>query len=221
MEKKKMALSNAIILTAILSVLTIALQIAGYFAVQSNPYIIALSLVPICLGAFYGGPYIGMILGGVFAITSLFLPSTWELFEVDAFATLVIFLAKGILVGYLTGLAFAFLTRVNKIFASFIGATACSLVNTLVYLVGAVIFLSDNLSALGGRGTGLKASLDWFWSGISEGFIFEFALTIFIAPLVYLGIEYIRHMIRKKYMKNKKHHHGRRPHYIEKTDVMK
>ena len=219
MEQKKMALSNAIILTSILSLLVIALQIIGYFTVELEIFTIALALIPICLGSFYGGPYVGMILGGVFAVTTLCLPSSWELLKADAFATVVIFLAKGILSGYLAGLVFGLLTRVNKIFASFLGATVSCLVNTFVYLFGSIMLMTDDITIISGSDvSGFKASSYWFWSNASANFIFEFALTIFIAPLIFLAIEYLRRFIRKKYMKNKRHRYHRRPHYIEKSE---
>ena len=213
MEQKKMALSNAIILTSILSVLIIALQIIGVFTIHLEDFTIALALIPICLGAFYGGPYVGAILGGVFAVTVLCTPSTWPILKADPFATLVVVLAKGIGAGCLAGLSYVFLTRVNKVFAAFAGATVCPLVNTLFFMGGGVVFLTDDVAELTNGGyAGIKGAIYWLWSIAADNFIFEFALTIMIATLVFLAIESVKYYVNKKYLKSKKHHHHRRPH---------
>ncbi len=214
MEKKKMSLSNMIILTIVFSVLVVAFQVVGTLTIELESFAIALAIIPICIGAFYGGPYVGAILGGVFAISVLFIPSTWSFLRVDPFATIVVVLAKGILAGFLTGLAFSFLTRVNKLFASVVSAAICPLVNTFIFLGGSIVFFTDNLPALtNGRYSGLSLASRWFWSISADNFIFEFALSIMVSALAYLTIESIRFYKRKKYLKNKRHSHHRRPHY--------
>lgn len=218
MEQKKMALSNVIILTSVLSVLIIALQIIGVFTIHLEDFAIALALIPICLGAFYGGPYVGAILGGVFAVTVLCTPSTWPILKADPFATVVVVFVKGIGAGCLTGFSYIFLTRVNKVFAAFAGATVCTLFNTLVFLGGGILFITDNIAALtNGSYSGIKGAIYWLWSIAADNFIFEFALTIMISTLVFLSIESAKHYINKRYMKNKKHHHHRRPHHTSQN----
>lgn len=219
MEQKKMALSNAIILTSILSVLVVALQIIGVLTIKLEVFAIALGLIPICLGAFYGGPYVGAILGGVFAVTVLCTPSTWVFLKADPFAMVVIALLKGVLCGYLAGLSFSLLTKINNIFASVVSATICSLVNTFVFLGSGVLFLTDNIQELtNGTYYGIMGGIHFIWSIIADNFIFEFALTIMVSPLILLAVESIKSYIHKKHLKKHKHHYHRRPHYIEKSE---
>ncbi len=218
METKKVKLPRIILIASIISVLIIASQIIGVFTIELEEFAIALALVPLILGAVWCGPKVGAILGVVFAITVLFTPSTWTFLKADPFATVVIVISKGALAGYVSGLVYQLLTRVNKIFATFIASTVCPLVNTCIFMAGSVVLLKDNVFALsGGRAEGLFDSISWFWSIVADNFIFEFAYAVIATPIIFLIIDSIRHYIKKKYMKNKRYTHHRRPHYPNQT----
>ncbi|MBQ8546213.1 MAG: ECF transporter S component [Clostridia bacterium] len=207
MEIKKKFSTQKLVLTAIMTSLVIVFQVVGMFPVST--FAAAFALIPIIVGAILLGPYIGAWLGFIFSIVALLTPSTWGFLTIDPFATIVIVLLKGTACGYVSGLAYKLLTRVNEIFATFIAAFVCPVVNTGIFILGGIMFLTDDLAILtDGKYEGLNGAATWLWGLAAINFVLEFSLCVFIAPVIKKIIDiYKDRKYKKKHHKHHHHHH--------------
>ena len=114
---------------AILSAIVVVLQLLGSF-IKFGPVSISLVLIPIVVGAAVYGPTAGAILGGVFSVIVLSQPDTAWFYGLSFFGTVITVLTKGILAGWLSGLAYKAFSKKSVLVAILCAAVICPIVNT-------------------------------------------------------------------------------------------
>lgn len=131
------------ILTAIM--LIFAFTPIGYLKIGFVE--ITFMIIPVAIGAIVLGPSGGAILGAVFGITSLvqcFGMSAFGtfLFSVNPAATVFTCIVPRILCGYLSGLLFRVLSRVDrtKILGYFTASFSTAVLNTVFFMLSIILF---------------------------------------------------------------------------------
>lgn len=142
---------------AIFSLLT-AITIAISFVTVAIPggFEITLSLIPVSIGAMLYGPWAGALLGGVFGLTSFFQCFGFSslgaalLDENPFFAFLVCFPTR-VLTGLLTGVIYAFLSRIfKKSNAPFlVGSLAGPILNTVFFMTALMLLFMKGTTIQG------------------------------------------------------------------------
>lgn len=186
MTKKRFLDTRTITFSAVMTALVIVFQgIASFVPGILGPFNTAIALVPIVIGACLCGPLIGAWLGLVFALVVLFTGGAAFFFTFDPFATILIVIAKGMLCGWVSGLVYKALLKVNDILAAIVAALVCPFVNTGVFLLGGIAFLTDDLEALtSGASSGFTAAVSFFFGLGIANFLFEIGLCGVLSPVI-------------------------------------
>ena len=188
--------------TAIFAAIVVVVQLVGG-AVKVGPVSISLVLVPIVIGGIIMGPASGAVLGFVFGVITLINglmgvdPFTQFLLTSGvkgAIITPLICLVKATAAGYIAALIYKlFKNAANKrpagqgdglkIAGTFMAAAAAPIVNTGLFILGALT-LSDVLAAnFVAEGTTVIYFLIIGCAGIN--FIVEFLVNLVLAPGIY------------------------------------
>ncbi|MBE6664308.1 MAG: ECF transporter S component [Ruminococcaceae bacterium] len=206
MKTKKTFDTKKLVMAAVMTALVIIFQVIGITPVF-GPFSTALGLIPILIGAVLCGPYIGAWLGFIFSVVALCLPSTWGFLAIDAFGTLVTVIVKGTACGFVAGITYKFLLRVNDIFAMFVAGVVIPVVNTGLFMLGALAFMTDDLSKFQDAGEGFVDASILFWGYASVNFIFEFAMCVLIVPVAIKLVFIATNKINSKRKRKHGHHH--------------
>ncbi len=181
---KKLISTRTLVLSAIMTALVIILQgTVALFPTFFGPFSTAVALVPIVIGAALCGPWIGAWLGLVFALVVLISGGATFFMQYDPFATILVVIAKGTLCGLASGLVYKALKKINDILAAVIAALVCPVVNTGIFLLGGMAFLTDNLMQLAGQ-SGFKAGIIFFWGLAMANFLFEIGMSVVLSPII-------------------------------------
>ena len=164
---------------AILAAIVVVLQSVGSF-IRFGSVPVSLVLIPIVVGAAMYGPGAGAVLGGVFSIVVLLLPDTAFFYGISFLGTVITVLAKGILAGYLSGLAFKALSGKNEWLAVALAAFVCPVVNTGLFALGSRLFF---WSAYAEMGSG-DAMMILMTVMIGFNFFAELAANLICAPVI-------------------------------------
>lgn len=176
MSKEKI---NRMVGVALMSAIVVVLQLLGAF-IKFGPVSISLVLVPIVVGAAMYGPGAGAILGGVFGIVVLFQSDTAFFYGISTLGTIITVMGKGILAGWLAGIAFRAVSAKNETVAVILAAVICPIANTGVFAMGCRLFFWNALSDLGGG----NAFVYLITVMIGFNFIAEFITNIICSPVV-------------------------------------
>ena len=180
---------------AVLLALVIVLQLFGsYIRIGATP--LSFVLVPIVLAGILYGPIAGGILGFAFGLVVLL----QGVFGVDGF-TMILFndhpvwtallcLVKGAAAGLLSGLTHKLLAKKNAYVGTFAAAVVAPIVNTGLFILGALCFLQDTLKANFVSGTSVIYFLIIGCAGIN--FLIELAINLIAAPSVYRVIGIVK-----------------------------
>lgn len=164
---------------SILSAIVVVLQLLGSF-IRFGPVSISLVLVPIVIGAAVYGPGAGAILGGVFGLVVLMQPDTAFFFSISALGTVLTVMAKGILSGWLSGLAYRAVSVKNSYLAALTAAIICPIVNTGLFLLGCRLFFWEGIAeACGGDALNYIITVM-----IGFNFLAEFGVNLFLSPAI-------------------------------------
>lgn len=139
----------------------------GYFKTAGVE--ITFMVLPVAIGAIVVGPMGGAILGGVFGITSFvqcFGTSAFGsmLLGINPIYTFITCLVPRVLCGWLAGLIFRALQKVDKTkFVSYcVAALSTALLNTVFFILSIVVFFWNNGEFVSTM-TSWGFSLDSFW----------------------------------------------------------
>ena len=180
---------------AVLLALVIVLQLfGGYIRIGATP--LSFVLVPIVLAGILYGPIAGGILGFAFGLVVLL----QGIFGVDGF-TMILFndhpvwtallcLVKGAAAGLLSGLTHKLLAKKNAYAGTFAAAVVAPIVNTGLFILGALCFLQDTLKANFVSGTSVIYFLIIGCAGIN--FLIELAINLIAAPSIYRVIGIVK-----------------------------
>ena len=164
---------------ALLMAVVVVLQLLGSF-IRFGMVEISLVLLPIVIGAAVYGPIAGAILGGTFGIVVLLQPGTAFFYGMNAIGTVIIVMAKGILSGWLAGLAYKALAGKSTTLAVTLSAIICPVVNTAIFFLGCMTFFYDGLIGLGVGNVMLyvvTAFIGW-------NFVAEFLVNVLCCPVI-------------------------------------
>ncbi len=172
---------------AILTAIVIIFQMLGSF-IHIGPTSISLVLVPIAAGAIILGPASGAFLGFVFGAITLWAGiSGTDLFTSVLFAahpvyTSLICILKATLAGLAAGLVFKALKNKNSYVAAIAACAACPIVNTGLFILGSLLFLSETISANFAPGISVVYFLIIICAGLN--FIAELLLNVILSPAI-------------------------------------
>lgn len=192
-EKKKFFSARYITYLAVLTALVIVLQVfSGYFKIGTTS--LSFVLVPIVLSGMIMGILPAFILGIVFGCVVLFDalggldPFTLYLLGEQPFMTVLLCLVKGGAAGAVSALLFKLVAKKNKYAAAFVAAAAAPLVNTGIFILGALCISGSINSYLSGVGldiTGLSPFYIILVICVGINFFVELAINLICAPALY------------------------------------
>lgn len=141
---------------SLFSAIIVVLTVLGNF-VRFGPVPITLSLAPIIIGAAVYGSSAGALLGGVFGLVVLLGGIFgWDggtvmlLMGLNPIGCILICIGKGILVGYLSGLAYRAIEKKSPLAAVVTAGIVCPVVNTGLFILGMLVFYGSTLQSWAG-----------------------------------------------------------------------
>ena len=186
---------------AVLMALVAVLQITGT-GVNITGTPISLVLIPIVLGAILLGPAAGALLGlefGIIVYVAGFVGVdgfTFILIQDHPIYTALICIGKGVLAGLGSGFVYRLVAAKNKIVAVFAAAAATPMINTALFILGALGMQSTLSSNFLGEGETVIYFLVVVCAGIN--FLLELLLNILVAPALARVTDVFNHRISRR-----------------------
>ncbi len=191
MKQKKISTVKMVEL-AVLMALVAVLQITGT-GIRLGGTPVSLVLIPIALGAMLLGPYAGALLGTEFGVIVYVMgfaavdPFTFVLIQDHPIYTAVICLGKGALAGLAAGFTYKLLSEKNTLVAVVSAAAVTPIVNTGLFILGALGMQSTLESNFLAEGQTVIYFLVIVCAGLN--FIFELCLNLLLAPALVRIVE--------------------------------
>lgn len=183
MKKANKLSTEKMVLMALFTALVAVLAYFGGFIKIGGLASISLTLIPVVLGAALCGPLAGAWLGGVAGAVFFITADAAFWLGLSIPGTIITVMVKGVASGFLAGLSYKALEKVNRYLAVIISAVVCPIVNTGLFLVGCLIFFFDAVSSMAGaEGMGVGAYLIIFFVGLN--FVFELLSNIIFSPAI-------------------------------------
>ena len=185
---------------AFMAALIVVLQLVSTMTAGLLPVNITLTLMPIVIGGMLLGPLYGAALGIIFGIIVLVLCAAGMdvggaiLFQANPFLCSLLCLVKGGAAGLVSGVLYNLFKNKDGLAASFIAAAAAPVVNTGLFIVGA-LFMSDTLSANFVDGTTVIYFLVIVCAGVN--FLVELAINLIFAPAIFKLTQIIEKYIKR------------------------
>ncbi len=168
---------------AIFTAIVIVLQLLGSF-IRFGPFSISLTLIPIVVGAALYGPGAGAWLGFVFSMVVLISGDAAPFMTVNALGTILTVIVKGTAAGFMAGVVFRAVEKVNVTLAVICAAMTCPVVNTGLFLVGCKLFFMDTITGWG-QAMGFESVGKYMIYGLVGGnFLFEVLTNIILSPVI-------------------------------------
>lgn len=162
MKKKSLDTRKMVILAMLCAILLVmSFTPLGYLNI--GPLAISLNMIPVGIGAMTLGPMGGMILGGLFGITSfmqcLGIGGTSAmgvlLFEISPFLAFVQRFVPRLLAGLLSGLIYRWVEKlINGTVAGFVTGFCAALLNTILFMLSLILLFGNTeylRNLIGGR----------------------------------------------------------------------
>ena len=106
-------------------------------------------LIPIVIGAALYGQSTGAILGAVFGLIAFYYSATgadgigFAIFQVSPIGCFVICVGKSTVAGFVSGLVYKLLTKVNSYLAMFAASIVCPVLNTGIFMGMVALFFRN------------------------------------------------------------------------------
>lgn len=178
---------------AVLVALVIILQVfGGYFKIGATS--LSFVLVPIILGGMLLGVGAGALLGCVFGLVVIIDalcgidPFTMFLLSEQPVLTVLLCIVKGVAAGALSALLFKAIAKKNKYVAVFVSAAAAPIINTGIFILGALLItepINAFLTSVGMELAGLSPFYIVVVICVGVNFFVELAINLVFAPAVY------------------------------------
>ena len=165
-------------------------------AVRIGANTVNLSLIPVVLAAILLGPLAGAVMGFASAAVILIYvvlgtePLSFMMFQDHQFITVALILIKTTAAGLVAGVLYKVLERKNPYLATFVAAGAAPVVNTGLYILGALL-MSDTIAA-SGFADGMSAIYFLVVVAAGVNFLIEFAVNMVASPAIYSVIRVVR-----------------------------
>lgn len=189
---------RTIVWLAILLAMVVVLQVFAS-SIPIGFVRISLTLVPIVLGGMILGPLYGGILGFAFGLITLIAgitgadPFTTVIFNDHPFLTATVCIVKATAAGVGSAFIYRLIYRKKKYLATFIAAGSAPIINTGLFILGALT-MSDSIGTMVADGQTVIYFLVIVCAGVN--FLVEFAVNMLLSPAIYRVSEIIE---RKKY----------------------
>lgn len=200
MEKNARVRILHLVQMAILIALIIVMQSIGV-NIKIGPTSISLVLIPIALGGMLVGKGGGALLGLIFGVMTLMAGVTGQdfftqvLFQDHPLLTALICLGKGTAAGFGAGLVYELVSKKNKIVGGFLAAASAPILNTGLFILGALL-VSDTLSSnFVAEGSTVIYFLVIGCAGLN--FIVEFLVNLVVSPALNMVVNVATKNIRK------------------------
>ena len=187
--KQNATSTERLVMYAILTAIVVVLQWLGSF-IHFGVFSINLALAPIIIGAAIGGPITGAWLGLVCAAVILYKDSG-PFLAVNVAGTVITVLLKGVLSGYLAGVAYKLIESENRLAAVVASGIVCPVVNTGIFLLGCRVFFMEQL-----KGWGFTSIWKYMVLGIGMNFVVELLINLVLSSVI---VRLIEIKINKKY----------------------
>lgn len=177
--------TKKIVMLAIFTAIVIVLQLLGQF-ISFGSFSISLVLIPIVVGAAICGPGAGAFLGAVFGIVVTITCITgmdkggFILFSANPFLTVLTCVLKGTLAGWLSGLVYAHMSKINNFAAVVLAAIVCPVVNTGIFCVALALLFHDILIEWAG---GTSIVYYFIFSLVGVNFLLEMVVNVVLSPI--------------------------------------
>ena len=189
-RSKTVRLATAGILTAIV----IVFQFIGA-SIKFGTFSVSLVLIPIVIGAALGGKRVSAWLGLAFSVVVLLSGDASAFIAIDPMGTVITVILKGTLAGFVGGIIFEALKKINTYFAVVASAILVPVTNTGIFLLGCRLFFFETIREWG-IGLGFENTATYMIVGlVGVNFIFELAINIVLSPTV-VGV--VKNLSKKK-----------------------
>ena len=189
-RNKTVRLATAGILTAIV----IVFQFIGA-SIKFGTFSVSLVLIPIVIGAALGGKWVSAWLGLAFSVVVLLSGDASVFIAIDPIGTVITVILKGTLAGFVGGIIFEALKKINTYFAVVVSAILVPVTNTGIFLLGCRLFFFETIKEWG-IGLGFENTLTYMIVGlVGVNFIFELVINIVLSPTV-VGV--VKNLSKKK-----------------------
>lgn len=208
MEKEKTRFFSAVNIAymAVLLALVIVLQVfGGYFKIGATS--LSFVLVPIVLSGMLLGVMPALVLGVVFGLVVIFDalggmdPFTLYLLNEQPVITVLLCIVKGGAAGAVSALAFKLISKKNKYVAVFVASATAPIINTLIFVLGALCIsgtISDFLNGAGIDVTQMNPFYIVLVICVGINFFVELAINLICAPALYTVNKVISKQIKVK-----------------------
>ena len=176
---------------AIFIAIVLVVQLLGG-AVKVGPISISLVLIPIVVGGMLLGPSGGAILGFTFGVATViggltgadvFTATLFNAGALSALSTVLLCLFKATAAGWLSAVVFRALAKKNQYMAIFAAAITAPIVNTGLFILGALTILNGVISAnFVAEGSSLLYFVFIGCAGVN--FLIELLANIIFAPAI-------------------------------------
>ncbi len=189
-RSKTVRLATAGILTAIV----IVFQFIGA-SIKFGTFSVSLVLIPIVVGAALGGKWVSAWLGLAFSVVVLLSGDASAFIAIDPIGTVITVILKGTLAGFVGGIIFEALKKINTYFAVVASAILVPVTNTGIFLLGCRLFFFETIKEWG-IGLGFENTATYMIVGlVGINFIFELAINIVLSPTV---VSVVKNLSKKK-----------------------
>ena len=178
MNNKTKTLVGIGLLTAVVVVLQ-ALAIGIRFGLFN----ITLVLVPIIVGVALYGYVAGIWLGAVFGLIVLF-TDAGVFMAINIPGTIITCILKGVLAGFLAGLAYRSLEKKNTLVAVIVAGIVAPVVNTGVFLIGCRLFFYETIKEWAAGAGFENAGVYMLTAFVGLNFLVEFAINLILSTVI-------------------------------------
>ena len=181
-SKKRMSTGKLALLSLLAALVAILAYLGGFIKIGGLASI-SLTLIPVVIGAALCGPgaggFLGAVGGAVFFLTadSVF----WLGLSIPG--TIITVMLKGFMSGYLAGLTYKALEKLNRYAAVIISAIVCPVVNTGIFILGCFVFFMDTVNA-GAVAEGMSVGAYLIIVFVGLNFLFELFTNIVLSPVI-------------------------------------
>lgn len=199
MGKEKFFSAKRVTGLAILLALVIVLQYyGGYFKLFGTS--LSFVLIPIVLAGMLYGPLEGGLIGFCFGVVVVLQGIT----GVDVFTeamilgqpvwTILLCLVKGTAAGVVSGYVYKIIKKKNRYVGVFTAAASAPIVNTGLFIVGALCFLQETIRNAPSKITGYSGEAMIYYLVVivaGTNFLIELSLNLILAPTLYRAVNII------------------------------
>lgn len=210
-EMKRFFTARNVAYLGVLVALVVVLQLWGsMIPIGSAGLNLSFVLVPITLGAILLGPWAGLFLGFVFGFVVLMSgvtgANTFTAYVLNdsPFFTVVTVLLKGMVAGFVAGIVYNLIKKKNKYVAVFAAAAVVPVLNTGIFILGALCMSSAIKTLFAGTQYDGRNIMYVIIVGlVTVNFFIELAVNLICAPALYTVNTVVEKQIMRK-VKTKK-----------------